>query len=83
MGIPDGRRTARVRAAAALAGADRFVALGFGATAAVAWEVGEYYAFIRHSTELQSAYTDTLGDMALGTLGALLAGLIVFQTRKS
>lgn len=63
-------------------GLTAFVALGFGATAAVVWEVGEYYAFIRHSTELQSAYTDTLGDMALGTLGALLAGLIVFQTLR-
>lgn len=64
-------------------GLTAFVALGFGATAAVVWEVGEYYAFIRHSAELQSAYTDTLGDMALGTLGALLAGLIVFQTRRN
>lgn len=59
------------------------LALGFGATAAVVWEIGEYWAFIRHSTELQSAYTDTLGDLALGTLGALLAGLIVHQLRVS
>lgn len=59
------------------------LALGFGATAAVVWELGEYWAFIRHSAELQSAYTDTLGDLALGTLGALLAGLIVHQLRFS
>ncbi len=59
-----------------------FVALGFGATAAVIWELGEYVAFVRHSPELQTAYTDTLGDLTLGTLGALLAGLIVHQTRK-
>jgi hypothetical protein len=52
------------------------VALGFGATAAVSWEIGEYYAFVRHSPELRTAYTDTLGDLALGTLGALLAGLL-------
>jgi hypothetical protein len=63
-------------------GLTAFVALGFGATAAVVWEVGEYYAFVRHSAELQTAYTDTLGDLALGTLGALLAGLIVFQTLR-
>jgi hypothetical protein len=63
-------------------GLTAFVALGFGATAAVVWEVGEYYAFIRHSDELQTAYTDTLGDLALGTLGALVAGLIVFRTRR-
>ncbi|WP_020390130.1 hypothetical protein [Kribbella catacumbae] len=47
------------------------------------WEAGEYVAFIRHSTELQTAYTDTLGDLALGTLGALLAGLIVFRVRRN
>jgi hypothetical protein len=56
------------------------VALGFGATAAVIWEVGEYVAFVRHSPELQTAYTDTLGDLTLGTLGALLAGLTVYQS---
>lgn len=55
------------------------LALGFGATAAVLWELGEYVAFIRHSPELQTAYTDTLGDLLAGTLGALLAGLIVHQ----
>lgn len=55
------------------------VGLGFGATAAVVWEVGEYAAFVRHSSELTTAYTDTLGDLALGSLGALLAGLIVGQ----
>jgi hypothetical protein len=54
-----------------------FVALGFGATAAVVWELGEYITFVRTSPELQTAYTDTLGDLALGTLGALLAGLVV------
>jgi hypothetical protein len=58
------------------------LALGFGSTAAVIWEVGEYWAFIRHSGELQSAYTDTLGDLTLGTLGALVAGLIVYRLRR-
>lgn len=60
-----------------------FVALGFGTTAAVVWEVGEYVAFVRASPELQTAYTDTLGDLALGTLGALLAGLIVSRARRT
>lgn len=55
------------------------VGLGFGATAAVVWELGEYAAFVRHSTELTTAYTDTLGDLALGSLGALVASLIVGQ----
>jgi hypothetical protein len=62
-------------------GLTAFVALGFGTTAAVVWEVGEYVAFIRSSPELQSAYTDTLGDLTLGTLGALLGGLILYQVR--
>jgi hypothetical protein len=59
------------------------VALGFGATAAVVWELGEYVAFVRHSPELQTAYTDTLGDLALGSLGALVAGLIIHRVRRT
>ncbi|GAB3254104.1 hypothetical protein [Kineosporia babensis] len=50
---------------------------GIGAVMAIFWEVGEYYAFIRGGTELATAYTDTLSDEVLGTLGALLAGLII------
>jgi hypothetical protein len=49
---------------------------GIGAIMAIGWEIGEYYAFIRGGTELSTAYTDTLGDESLGTLGALTAGLI-------
>ncbi|HET6742162.1 MAG TPA: hypothetical protein VFH76_24630 [Kribbella sp.] len=60
-----------------------FVALGFGSTAAVVWEIGEYVAFVRSSPELQTAYTDTLGDLALGTVGALLAGLIVSHAHRA
>jgi hypothetical protein len=59
------------------------LALGFGTTAAVVWELGEYVAFIRHSPELLTAYTDTLGDLTLGSLGALLAGLVVHQVRRA
>ena len=49
--------------------------VGFGAVTAILWEVGEYYAFIRDSPELATAYTDTLGDLALGLAGSVLAGL--------
>jgi hypothetical protein len=52
-------------------------AVGFGLTAALLWELGEYFAFIRTSPELTTAYTDTLGDLTLGGLGSLLAGLSV------
>jgi hypothetical protein len=50
---------------------------GAGAALAIGWELGEWYTFIRHGTELATAYTDTLGDEALGTLGAAVAGLVV------
>jgi hypothetical protein len=64
-------------------GMTTMVGLGFGATAAVVWELGEYVTFVRNSPELVTAYTDTLGDLLLGTLGALLAALTVFQVRRS
>ena len=44
---------------------------------ALGWELGEWWTFIRHGTEIETAYEDTLGDMALGTLGALVAGFVV------
>jgi hypothetical protein len=50
---------------------------GLGAVLAIAWELGEWWTFIRHGTELDTAYEDTLGDETLGTLGALVAGLVV------
>jgi hypothetical protein len=50
---------------------------GIGALLAIGWELGEWFTFIRHGTELDTAYEDTLGDEALGTLGALLAGVLL------
>ena len=50
---------------------------GVGAALAICWELGEWYTFIRRGTELKGAYEDTLGDESLGTLGALLAAMIV------
>ena len=49
--------------------------VGFGAVTAILWEIAEYFAFIRESTELATAYTDTLGDLILGLAGSCLAGL--------
>jgi hypothetical protein len=54
-----------------------FMITGFGAFMAILWELAEWYTFIRNGTELETAYEDTLGDMALGTLGALIAGLVI------
>lgn len=49
---------------------------GVGVVTAILWEVGEYFAFIRNSPELATAYTDALGDLALGLGGATLAAAI-------
>lgn len=59
------------------------VVCGLGAILAVGWEVGEWWTFIRHGTELDTAYEDTLGDEVLGTLGALCAGLLVARVSRS
>ena len=52
------------------------LAVGFGAVTAVLWEFLEYVTFIRHSSELRTAYTDTLGDLALGLTGSAAAALL-------
>jgi len=57
---------------------------GLGAALAIGWELGEWYTFIRRGTELDGAYQDTLGDEALGTAGALVAGVLVERgTRRT
>jgi hypothetical protein len=52
------------------------LAVGFGAVTAILWELVEYVGFIRHSPELATAYTDTLGDLSLGLLGSFLAAVV-------
>ena len=51
--------------------------VGFGAASAIVWELAEYVAFIRDSPELATAYEDTLGDLALGTTGSVVAAAAV------
>jgi hypothetical protein len=51
--------------------------VGFGAVTAIIWEWAEYITFIRHSDELQTAYTDTLGDLGLGLTGSAIAAVII------
>lgn len=53
--------------------------LAFGATAAIAWEVAEFFAFISRSTEREFAYADTLGDLSLGAAGAVVAAVLVHR----
>ena len=52
------------------------LAVGFGCVTAVLWEFAEYFTFIRDSPELRTAYTDTLGDLALGLAGSTLAAAL-------
>ncbi|KAA1374871.1 hypothetical protein [Aeromicrobium fastidiosum] len=52
-------------------------ALAFGVSAALVWEIAEYFAFLRWSPERLGAYADTLSDMSLGALGSLLAAFTV------
>ena len=52
-------------------------ALAFGVTAAVGWEIAEYFAFLSKSSERRGAYADTLGDLALGSLGSVFAALVI------
>jgi hypothetical protein len=54
---------------------------GIGSLLALGWEIGEWYTFIRHGTEIETAYEDTLGDMTLGTLGGTLAALLVARAK--
>lgn len=53
--------------------------LAFGATAAIAWELAEYAAFLSESTERSFAYEDTLGDLGLGVLGAVVGACLVHR----
>ena len=57
-------------------------ALAFGASSAIVWELAEYFAFISRSSERSHAYADTLGDLALGTAGAVVAGVVVHRLRR-
>ncbi len=55
-------------------------ALALGATAAIAWEVAEFFAFISKSSEREFAYADTLGDLALGVAGAVVAAVVIHRS---
>ena len=56
------------------------IVVGFGGVTAILWEIGEYFAFIRNSPELRTAYTDTLGDLSLGLSGSVLTGALAVLT---
>jgi hypothetical protein len=53
------------------------VAVAAGLTLSLAWELWEFSAFVTRSAESSTAYADTLGDLALGWVGAVLAAGLV------
>jgi hypothetical protein len=54
------------------------VALAFcwAVTSAVLWEFAEFATFVQDSPEAVTAYSDTLGDLALGMIGGLVAAIV-------
>ena len=52
-------------------------AVGLGMTMALGWEIFEYVSFVTRSSELPTAYADTVVDLGLGWLGSVVAGAAV------
>jgi hypothetical protein len=50
-------------------------AFTWAVTTAVLWEFAEFATFVQNSPEAATAYADTLGDLALGMTGGLVAAL--------
>ena len=55
------------------------VVTGIGALLAIGYELAEWYTFIRHGTNDDAPYEDTLGDLALGVVGAVCAAVVVWR----
>ena len=53
------------------------LAVAWAASTAILWEIAEYVLFVRGSPELVTAYSDTIGDLALGLLGGTIAAVVV------
>jgi hypothetical protein len=57
------------------------LAVAAGMTLALTWEVWEYLAFVTRSGEAGTAYADTVWDLALGWLGAVVAAVLLGSVR--
>lgn len=51
------------------------LAFAWAVTTAVLWELAEFATFVQASPEAVTAYADTLGDLALGMTGGLVAAI--------
>lgn len=52
-----------------------------GALLAVVWEVGEWVGHTYLDPAIHVGYDDTVGDLAVGVLGSLVAGVLVARAR--
>ena len=50
---------------------------GLGSLLALLWEIGEWAGATYVDGSINVGYTDTVSDLAVGTLGALVAGLVL------
>jgi hypothetical protein len=53
------------------------VTTALGTALAVVWEFGEWWGHSQIDQRIQVGYTDTVGDLAAGALGALVAGVLL------
>lgn len=53
------------------------LAVGFGATTHVLWEIGEFFVMRMGASGLQLTYNDTLDDLILSFFGTLFGALLV------
>jgi hypothetical protein len=51
------------------------LAFAWAVTTAILWEFAEFATFVQNSPEASTAYADTLGDLALGMTGGLVAAM--------
>ena len=51
------------------------LAVAWAVTTTVLWELAEFATFVQNSPEAATAYADTLGDLALGMTGGLVAAV--------
>jgi hypothetical protein len=60
------------------------LALGLAMTLNVLWEIGEYEVFIANLSSADNAYEDTIGDLSLDLVGAMLgATFALFAVRTA
>lgn len=79
---PSAQWNAGVPGPAAVRTVQTLFTAGLGALLAVLWEVGEWAGHTLLDPAIQVGYEDTVGDLAAGVSGALLAGLFLDRLVK-